>query len=104
MLIFLETELSSSIIKTFPIFSYISGKINPKKILIFWEMEILSLPRENFYTSGNESPEEISYLFSKESFFTFKETEIPKKVVLLQEAELSDEEMKTLKNLLYFRK
>ena len=56
LLIFLETELSSSNIKTFLIFSYISGKINPKKLLIFWELEILSLPRENFLYFRNQKP------------------------------------------------
>ena len=41
-LLFRDIELSRSNVKKRLIYSYISGNKNPKKLLIFWEMELLS--------------------------------------------------------------
>ena len=92
-------------------------KIQEKKFLIFQETET----QENFlyFTKWNFSikaqkikkthPEKISYIsyiFSKESFFIFWETETLKKVLIFpqKKAFLIFREMETLKKFFCFRK
>ena len=51
-----------------------------KKLLIFWEMEFFSPPREKFLYFRNGNPEKTFYIFSKESFSYILEKGNPKKI------------------------
>ena len=50
-----------------------------KKLLIFWEMELFDLPRENFLYFRKRRLSKISYIFSKESFSYTSRNENPEK-------------------------
>ena len=76
-------ELSSSNIKKFLKFSYISGSnfssLEKKKKKIY--------SKKTSYTSGNGSSKKISYIFFTKRFSIFPETETPRKKIIFQETE-----------------
>ena len=106
-------ELSGSSIKKFPIFSYIlgsrnpekipyiSGNGNPKKLLIFREMELFSPTSKNrkFLQKISHAQGKWNFLililknflyFLKRKLFSyFRKRKTPKKFLIFQETELS---------------
>ena len=75
-------KLSSSNIKKIFIFSYISR--NKTLHLSAQAQKTKNHPKKIFYTSGNGSPKNTSYIFSKESFSYILENRNPRKLLIFQ--------------------
>ena len=87
-------KMSSSNIKKFLMFqetelSFISGKGNPKKLLIFQEVTFQARkkihPEKISYNSGNKKNKKISHILSKESCSYIFGNGNPKKLFIFQE-------------------
>ena len=76
-----------------------------RKLLIFQEMELFSLPRKVSYTSGNGNPKK-PHIFTKKAFLIFWEAETPKDLLIFSQKKLFlyFGKRKPRKNSLYFRK
>ena len=76
-------ELSSSNIKKFLKFSYISRNGTFQPNLEKWK----KLPRQKFLILQEKKPRKNFLYFQKKAFLIFRETETPKKVLMFQETE-----------------
>ena len=101
-LIIPEMELSGSNIERFLIFSCISGNGNPKKLFIFWKMELLSWSLEK----KNNNPLREDFLCSEK--IDHSSSNIKKVLIFYQKKaflnKTNKQTNKILKKVLYFEK